>query len=271
MESSLTARLDDLLPGGSVMPLVHALVILALGLLLARAARRAIERVLGRHGPRSGANVLRLVSWLITGTASVWALEELGFNVGVLLGAAGVVTVAVGFAAQSTLSNLLSGLFLLAERPFSIGDVIEVEKETGEVLAIDLLSTKLRTFDNRYVRIPNEVTFKTKVINTTRFPIRRVDIFLPVAYETDLAKLRPIILEVAALNPRCLAEPSPLLFVSRFEDSRVLMQFSVWCATPDYLSLLTTIQEEVTAALTAAGVQPALPRRVLVDQRSKHD
>jgi hypothetical protein len=84
------------------------------------------------------------------------ALHQAGLKLGVLPGAAGILTVAIGFASQTSASNLISGLFVIAERPFVVGDIIRVAETTGEVLSVDLLSVKIRTFDNLYVRIPNE-------------------------------------------------------------------------------------------------------------------
>ncbi|RXM22074.1 mechanosensitive ion channel, partial [Citrobacter sp. AAK_AS5] len=90
-------------------------------------------------------------------------------------------------------SNLISGLFLVMERPFVVGDVITVDDVTGEVLTIDMLSTKLRTFDNLYVRMPNETIIKSRVTNLTHFPIRRIDLRLGVAYREDLARVRAVL------------------------------------------------------------------------------
>ena len=118
----------------------------------------------------------------------VSALRELGFKLSVLLGAAGVLTVAVGFASQTSASNIISGLFLLGERPFSVGDVIRVGSTTGEVLSIDLLSAKLRTFENLFVRIPNETLIKSEVTNLSRLPVRRLDLKIGIAYKEEVGE-----------------------------------------------------------------------------------
>lgn len=97
-------------------------------------------------------------------------LLELGFNLGALLGAAGIMSVAVGFASQTSLSNIIIGVFLYGEKPFGVGDVIRIGDKVGAVLSIDLLSVKLRLFNNEFVRIPNETMIKTEVTNVTKFP-----------------------------------------------------------------------------------------------------
>jgi small-conductance mechanosensitive channel len=94
-------------------------------------------------------------------------LRELGVEVGALLGAAGIVGIAVGFASQTSVSNIVSGLFLISEKLFSVGDVIKVGSVTGIIQSIDLLSIKIRTFDNLFVRIPNEKILTSEVTNVT--------------------------------------------------------------------------------------------------------
>ena len=123
----------------------------------------------------------------------VSALRELGFDLSVVLGAAGILSVAIGFASQTSTSNLISGLFLMLERPFSIGDVIKVDSTTGEVISIDLLSVKIRTFDNLFVRSPNESMIKTQVTTLTKFPIRRADLQVGIAFKEDIERVKEIL------------------------------------------------------------------------------
>jgi small-conductance mechanosensitive channel len=253
-----------LLTHARVVTLVRAGLILVLGLIAARLASRAIGRLLARNQDVQQSQLLRRVTaWGLFGVALAWALQELGFKLGVLLGAAGVATVAIGFASQTSLSNLISGFFLFGERPFSVGDLIEIEGVAGEVLAVDLIATKIRTFDNHYVRIPNEVMFKTKVVNLTRFPIRRFDLPVPVAYDEDLDRVRELLLCVCERNELSLAEPAPLCFVLGFKDSSVQMQLSVWSETTTWFSMKTSLCLEIKRALDEHGVRRPYPHRVI--------
>lgn len=183
----------------------------------------------------------------------------MGFKLGVLLGAAGILTVAIGFASQTSASNLISGLFLLAERPFQIGDVIKVENITGEVLGVDLLSVKLRTFDNLYVRIPNETLVKSFVTNFSRFPIRRYDLQLGVAYGEDMDRVNRIIESVADRNPLCLEEPKPLIIFQGFGNSSVDIQISVWAQRQNFLDLRNSLPLEIKKAFDSEGVEIPYP------------
>ncbi|MCA9616745.1 MAG: mechanosensitive ion channel, partial [Myxococcales bacterium] len=157
--------------------IARAIVIFLVGLLFARLLSGFLGRVVGARMDAQHRMLLRRAGFypvvILSGAAG---LRELGFDLSVFLGAAGILTVAVGFASQTSASNVISGLFLIGERAFGVGDVIEVGGISGEVLAIDLLSVKVRTFDNLFVRIPNETLVKSNVTNLSRFPLRRIDL-----------------------------------------------------------------------------------------------
>lgn len=135
--------------------------------------------------------------------------HRLGIDISAMLGAAGIAGVAIGFAAQTSISNVISGLFVITERTFKINDIIEVSGTMGTVQSINLLSVILKTFDNQYVRIPNETIIKANLINYSQFPYRRVKTELRVAYGTDLRKLQTVLLDVAKNNAFVIADPAP--------------------------------------------------------------
>jgi small-conductance mechanosensitive channel len=205
----------------------------------------------------------RAASALILLIVLAWALDVMGVRLGVVLGAAGVLTVAVGFAAQTSVSNLISGLFLMGERPFRVGDVITVAGTTGEVLSIDLLSIKLCTFDNLLVRIPNETMLKANVTNLTRFAIRRYDLKISVAYKEDLDRVRRVLLEVAEKEPVCLKNPKPVFIFQGFGESSMDVQFSVWAKRESFLELRNGIAIAVKRSFDAHGIEIPFPQRTL--------
>ena len=201
--------------------------------------------------------------YLILGLFILTALNQLGFNLGVLLGAAGIFTVAIGFASQTSASNLISGLFLLGEKPFKIGDIIKVGDTVGEVLSIDLLYVKLRTFDNLFVRIPNETLIKSQVVTLTKFPIRRIDLQIGVAYKENITRVRDVLLEIADKNPLCLEEPTPLFIFTGFGESSLNIQFSVWAKRENFLDLRNSIYEEIKIAFDEHGIEIPFPHRTI--------
>jgi small-conductance mechanosensitive channel len=247
-----------------VLAFLRALIILGVGLILARLVAYALRRAFKEPpDPHRATLIQRGVYYLLLVLFSVAALRELGFDLSVLLGAAGILTVAIGFASQTSMSNLISGLFLIGERPFVVGDLIKIGTTVGEVLSIDPLSVKLRTFDNTYVRIPNESIIKSEVSTLTKFPIRRIDLQLGVAYREDIATVRDLLLSVADQNPLCLEEPKPLFIFQGFGDSSIDIQFSVWVKREEYLTLKNTIQEQIKVAFDEAGIEIPFPHRSL--------
>lgn len=247
-----------------VMTLAKAALLLLVGLLVARSVAAAVTRLLEKYASGHDAALGRRAAYyFVLALFFISALRELGFNLGVLLGAAGIMSVAVGFASQTSASNLISGLFLLAERPFQIGDIIRVGDTTGEVLTIDLLSVKLRTFDNLFVRIPNESLIKSQVTTLTRFPIRRIDLPIGVAYKENIGRVRDVLEEVADKNPLCLEEPKPLFIFRGYGESSLDIQFSVWAKRESFLDLRNSIYEEIKLAFDEYSIEIPFPHRTI--------
>ena len=194
---------------------------------------------------------------------AVTVLNKLGIALTPLLGAAGILGIAVGFASQTSISNLISGLFLISEKPFAIGDVISVGSTVGIIISIDLLSVKIRTFDNRFVRIPNEKILNNELTNITRFPIRRMDIDIGVAYKEDMKKVWDILLEIARDNPYCLDEPEPILVFKNFGAYAQEFLFGIWFYKTDFLNLKNSIMLEIKARFDREGIEIPFPHQTL--------
>jgi len=240
--------------------LVRAGAILVIGMVLARLLSSGIAGMMTRYtGERHQILLKKISFYLLAGIVVAYSLRELGFQISVLLGAAGILTVAIGFAAQTSASNIISGLFLLADRPFQIGDLIRVGGTTGIVDSIELLSVKLRTFQNAMVRIPSEELIKSQVENFTYWPIRRVDIELGVAYKEDIARVREVLMELADNDPLCLAEPEPLFIFKGYGASSVDLLFCVWCAKDNFLLLSNSIRQKIKEAFDARGIEIPFP------------
>lgn len=240
--------------------ILYALGIFLLGLLLVYTISRLITRLMK---PRFSPHHLLLAqkSFLYVGLVLVvcTVLIHLQVNLTAVLGAAGIVTVAIGFAAQTSLSNLISGLFLLGERPFEVGDVIVVGTTRGVVLSIDLLSVKLRTLDNLFVRMPNETLIKAEVTTITRFPIRRMDINIGVAYREDAKKVMRVLREVAEANPNCLTEPEPLILFKDFGPSSLDFLVGLWFEKSKFLDFKNSIMQDIKERFDREGIEIAFP------------
>jgi small-conductance mechanosensitive channel len=235
-------------------------LILIIGYFLARFARNSIGRLkIANLTPHSMTLLKRVVFYGIIVLTSISVMKELGFDLSVVLGAAGIFSVAIGFASQTSASNLISGLFLMMERPFSVGDIISVGDTTGEVLSIDLLSVKVRTFDNLFVRLPNESMIKTQVTTLTKFPIRRADLKIGIAYKEDIERVKEILNNVAAKNTQCLDEPAPVFILLGFGSSSVDIQFSVWAKRENFLILKNTMYQEIKKTFDQQDIEIPFP------------
>lgn len=187
-------------------------------------------------------------------------LDQLGFDLSVLLGAAGIFSVAIGFASQTSASNFISGLFLIFEKVISEGDVIVVDGVTGEVISIDLLSTKIKTADNLFVRIPNETLIKSKLINLSCFSHRRLDLIITVPYEQNLLEIKLLWLEIADEHPLCLKNPAADLMIDAIKQDHVSIMLSVWIEEKFHAKLKNELQQKLLETLVAKDLPLYIPR-----------
>jgi len=262
--NELWTEIVNFISGEKMWSIIRATILVFIGFALAKLVSSSINKLLVKKTDTHRMMIIKRGSYyLIVILFLISALHELGFNLGVLLGAAGIFTVAIGFASQTSASNLISGLFLMGERPFTVGDIIRVGTTTGEVLSVDLLSVKLRTFDNLFVRIPNESLIKSEVTTLTRFPIRRIDVLVGVAYKEDLKQIREVLDEVADKNPLCLEEPKPLYIFRGFGESSLDIQYSVWAKRENFLDLKNSIYEEIKNAFDSRGIEIPFPHRTI--------
>lgn len=235
-------------------------VIVLLGLLFARGAGRLLRNsVSGKFGTHSGSLLERGAVYSGYLLVLVLVLHQFGFQLGALLGAAGVLGVAIGFASQTSFSNLISGLFLVAEQPFKIGDILEVDGVSGEVVEIGALSVKLRVFDNSVVRIPNENLLKNRFTNFTHFPLRRVDLQIGVAYKENLDRVRKALEETVREERLCLREPAPLFVYKGFGASSLDFQVSVWTEKENFLAARNAMYARIKERFDRDGIEIPFP------------
>jgi small-conductance mechanosensitive channel len=197
-------------------------------------------------------------------------LLEFGVNLTPILGAAGILGLAIGIASQASLSNVISGLFLVSEKPFAVGDFIRTGDKSGTVMSIDLLSVKIRTADNLYIRIPNEKIIGGEVTNVTRFPIRRMDFNVSVAYKADLRRVREVLIDIAHRNAWVLNEPEPLILFQDFEDSGISLFYGVWFQTDDYVQVKNGVTIDIKNRFDEAGIEIPFPHRVIFSGDVEH-
>jgi small-conductance mechanosensitive channel len=239
-------------------------ITVVLGLVLVRLLAVVTQRyIMKKSNPQRQMIVRKIISYTGFFLVLMAVLGELGVKLTALLGAAGIVGIAVGFASQTSVSNIISGLFLISEKPFAIGDVLRIGGTTGIIQSIDLLSIKIRTFDNLFVRIPNEKILSSEVTNITRFPIRRMDILLQIDYGQDLSKVHGILSAIASANPWSLDEPEPVIMFTEFKESGIEIMLGLWFAKTDFADLKNSIMKDISSRFAAEGIRFAHPRRTV--------
>lgn len=186
-------------------------------------------------------------------------IKEFNYDLTALFGAAGVVGIVIGVASQTSIGNIISGLFLVGEKSFEIGDVVRIGDKSGTVYSIDLLSIKIKTFDNLLIRIPNQSVISSELTNVTRFPIRRLDFQIGVAYKEDLRKVKTVLENVARNNPLCLEEPEPYILFQTFGDSAINITFGVWFEKANYSAVKNSVFIEIKEAFDREGIEIPFP------------
>ena len=213
--------------------------------------------------------LIRFSNFIIYTVAFVLALDLLGINVVPFVAGAGVAGVAIGFAAKDTLSNLIAGVLLIIDRPFEVGDRIEVwnapsgSATWGDVIDIGLRATKIKTTDNIVIIIPNNEIMLRDIINYTIISEKiRVRINIGVAYDTDLPKAKKLILKIAKETEWVSDDPPSKVVVRNFGESSVDLQLRVWIDDArQRMNTISYITDRVKEAFDAEGIEIPYPKR----------
>lgn len=262
--------------GDRLTDIIVAIILVIIGFMLARFVSQLFIRTIGiRFNPHQTLVWRRAIFYSIFLFFIFAVLKTLGVNLSIFLGAAGILTVALGFASQTSASNLISGMFLIGEGAFEVGDIIQVtmirgHTIEGEVLSIDLLSVKLLTLDNVYIRLPNEQLIKTPVQNLSKYPIRRVPIVVSVNLNENISRVREILFKAASQYHLVLAEPKPTITVTAFRESSIELLFAVWCKSENFFKVRDEMQELVCNGFIEHNLQIAIPKISLVSDMNAH-
>lgn len=176
-----------------------------------------------------------------------------------LLGTAGVVGIAIGFASKTSLENIISGILLLSDQSFKLNDTIIVGDKEGTVESIDALSIKIRTYDNQIVRIPNTKLINSDVINLYPNQHRRCDFFIKVSYNSDLVKVEKLLIEVAKRNPHVLPDKEIYVFFKSFADLGYEIKYGVWFKSGNLLPLRNSITQDIAKTFQDNQIEISTP------------
>src|SRR6266704_2240455 len=208
--------------------------------------------------------IAQIISNVVLVVGVLIVLENTGIHLGALAVFAGAVGVGVGFGLQNIASNFISGLVIIAERPITIGDRVEVAGITGQVQQIRARSTVIRTNDNITMIVPNTKFIDSPVTNWTYGDPRvRFRIPVGVAYGSDLERVRNALLEVARENSHVLEDPKPTVFLETFGDSAINLELVVWSKEMSYRPrrFRSDLNFAIARKLREAGIEIAYPQR----------
>lgn len=220
----------------TITSIVVGIIILLIFVFFSRALRKIIKtKVFPKYALDEGIQlaILRVAHYLLVGLGIIVAVQSIGLNLTSLAVVFGLLSVGIGFGLQHVVSNFISGLIILFERPIKIGDRITIGDVLGDVVNISLRATLIRTIDNISIIVPNSEFITSRVINWShRDPKIRVHIAVGVAYGSDVPLVIKSLLEVAENHPVVLKDPPPKVWFNGFGDSSLNFELLVWIPHP---------------------------------------
>ena len=249
---TLGTKLGEVLAG-----IIVGMVVVAVFILLERIVRRASNPVIERSGLDETAQsfVRTIVRYTVIIIGILAALSAVGINIDSLLASIGIAGVTIGFAARDAFSNLISGLLIFLDRPFVIGDLVEVNDNYGHVEQITLRSTRIITSDGKMLAVPNNEMINKTVASYTNFPSLRLDIPVTVAVDEDLQQVRELLLDVVKDDPDFLELPEPRVVVTSLNDYNVAVELQAWLKNErNHVEMRSRLREKVFNHLNAAKV-----------------
>lgn len=239
-----------------------AILVYIVGRVVAKTIMRIVRRIMRRAG--TDEMLIKFASSignaLLALIVIILALNVLGVDTTSLIAVLGAAGLAVGLALQDSMKNFASGVLLLIFRPFDKGDLVEAGGTSGVVRAITLLTTELRTLDNKQVIVPNGTIWSDVITNYTAEDLRRVDLVFGIGYGDDVKAAKRIIEEVLAADERILQDPAPQVAVSELADSSVNFVVRPWVKSEDYWDVHFAITENIKLTFDERGISIPFPQ-----------
>lgn len=254
--TGLFGRIADHLAKSLPMLLV-ALVIFVIGILISKLIAKLVGKAVSKSNVNGAArsflvSLIKIILYIAVIIMALSVLKVPMSSIITILGAAGL---AISLALQSCLSNLSGGFIILFTKPFTAGDIIEVDGSVGTVREINIFYTKMMTFDGKTVFIPNGKVTDAKIVNYTETPTRRIDLSFDISYSSDYEKARVLILDIIAKESMILKDPAPVVRMSSHNSSSVSIAVLVWVRNDDFRTESYNMTEAVKAAFDENGVE----------------
>lgn len=243
--------------------LVAALLIVLVGWWVARWISRILDRSLVKmEAEEILRSFLRNIAFAaLMVVVLIAALQKVGVPTTSLLAMVGAAGLAIGLALKDSLSNIASGLMLIVQRPFKAGDAVKVAGVEGVVEQVRIFTTRMRTYQNELIVLPNSEITTKPIVNLTHKPLRRVDIAVGIGYGERVDRAREVLLTLAQVNASVLAKPASDVIVSSLGDSSVDLVLRAWVKTEHYPQARSDLTEAAHRELTEAGISIPFPQR----------
>ena len=240
----------------NIFKAVGAIILIFIIYLIYRFILKAIKKIpTEKTTPQRSMVMIRIAKYSFYIIELMFILSLFGIKLSAIWGAAGIAGVAIGFAAQTSVSNLISGLFVITEGALKIGDTIIVDGITGVVDSINLISVRVHTFDNQMVRIPNSTIINANLTNNSYHAQRRITLGISVSYDTDMAKALEVLSKAPDLCPTILKDPAPAVWFDGFGDSGINIVVAGWFNTKDALKTKNDLYIAIKKVLDDAKIE----------------
>jgi small conductance mechanosensitive channel len=240
--------------------LIGGIAIFVIGFLLARYISRGVSRLMRRSGriePTITPIIQAIIRYAVGIIAIIAGLAQLGVQTASVLAVLGAAGLAVGLALQGTLTNIAAGLMLLWLKPFRVGDSIETVSVAGTVEEIGLFASRLRGLDGVFKFVPNSELWAKTISNYSKNPNRLVSIDFTIRYDSDLAKARSILADIAIQHPKVLRVPPAEAVPTQVTATNAVVQLHAWVRTGDYTAVRWDLTEGGKRTLDTAGLTTA--------------
>lgn len=234
------------------LTIVRAIAFFALGLVIIKIVQTITRRVTlksNRLDNSATSFIISIVTVVLYILLAVFVVKSLGFSTAGIIAAFSAVALAVALALKDSLSSLANGVIIIFTKPFKKGDYVQVGQYDGLIQDIRLFNTKVLTYNNEEVIIPNSQVLSSELINYSCMPLRRVVVDVPVPHDTDPNVIKKILLETASATPNIVNSPAPACILKEYQSSAMLYSVRVWTSFDYYWDTLYGMYESLYKAL----------------------
>jgi small-conductance mechanosensitive channel len=258
----------------SVDSLILAVIMTVVGVTVAKIVSMLFRKYFGPHFEEgTSKNIGKGIYYGIIAITLTVVTTSQGIDLSGLVVAGGIFGIVIGFATQSVVSNLVSGIFLMSDKPAKTGDVIEIPSSNvlGTLLDIAIFSTRVRMFDGTIMRIPNDKIFTSNIRNLSKTKARRADFLIGIAYKENIEKAEIEIKNTISEMPYVLVEPAPMVWTEQLADSSVNLRIFAWYPTDSFGEVVPILPKMIKQCLDKAGIEIPFPQRTIWHRKFPDD